>query len=136
MGFLQMTKEDFLQIFKSGFHKLNLEKVKLLGKYDNGNGRTYYKYYGLFKFEPPYQVFDDEEIDYQFLKGLLKEFSLETSNCITRKFTKKVIKNGKTVDKLTFKYVFDIVPKNVVSFKFNKEDKTMTLIVKGYGIYQ
>lgn len=131
-----MNRDDFLQIFKTGFHKLNLEKVKLLGKYDNGNGRTYYKYYGLFKFEPPYQVFDEKEIDYKYLKKLLKEFSLETSNCITRKFTKKVIKNGKTVGKQTFKYIFDIIPENVVSFRFDRENKTMILIVKGYGIYQ
>lgn len=131
-----MTREDFLQIFKTGFHKLNLEKVKLIGTYKNKAGRKYYKFYGLFKFEPPYQIWNDEPIDYIFLKSLLKEFDRETSNCITRRFTKKVIKNGKTVGKETFKYVFDIIPKNVVSFKFNKKEKTMTIIVIGYGIYQ
>ena len=132
-----MTREDFLQIFKTGFHKLNLEKVKRIGTYKNNAGRKYYKFYGLFKFEPPYQIWDDDApIDYGFLKSLLKEFDQETSNCITRKFTKKVIKNGKTVGKETFKYVFDIIPKNVVSFKFNREEKTMKLVVVGYGIYQ
>lgn len=132
-----MTKDDFLQIFKTGFHKLKLEKVKRIGTYKNKSGRKYYKFYGLFKFEPPYQIWEDENpIDYDFLKSLLKEFDKETSNCITRKFTKKVIKDGKTVGKETFKYVFDIIPKNVVSFKFNRKEKTMTMVVVGYGIYQ
>lgn len=132
-----MTKDDFLQIFKTGFHKLNLEKVKNIGSFKNNSGRTYYKFYGKFKFEPPYQIWDDKSpIDYKFLKSLLKEFDKETSNCITRKFTKKVIKDGKTVGKKTFKYVFDIIPKNVVSFSFNKDEMTMTIIVVGYGIYQ
>ena len=132
-----MKKEDFLQIFKTGFHKLNLEKVKRIGVYQNKSGRKYYKFYGLFKFEPPYQIWEDESpIDYSFLRSLLKEFSKETSNCITRKFTKKVIKNGKKVGKETFKYVFDIIPKNVVSFSFDKDKKTMTIVVIGYGIYQ
>ncbi len=132
-----MTRNDFLQIFKTGFHKLSLEKVKRIGTYQNKSGRKYYKFQGLFKFEPPRQIWDNEApVDYAFLKSLLNEFDKETSNCITRKFTKKVIKNGKTVGKETFKYVFDIVPKNVVSFKFHKEDKTMTLVVIGYGIYQ
>ena len=36
-----MDNEDFLQIFKSGFHKLNLIKAVKLGESRNGNGRKY-----------------------------------------------------------------------------------------------
>lgn len=132
-----MKEEDFLQIFKSGFHKLILKKVKLLKKCKTKTGREYFVFKGLFSFIPPEQVWmDDTPIDYDFLKSLLKKFGEETSNCINRKFTKKVIKNGKTVDKQTFVYVFDVIPKNIYKFRFDREKKIMYLVVKGYGLFQ
>lgn len=128
-----MKQEDFLQIFKSGFHKLNLKKLIKVRDEVNPHGRQYEVYLGLFEFMPPEQVWiDEEEIDYEFLKKLLKEFNEELSNCIVRKFTKKVYHNDKMVKKEVLKYIFDIIPKNILSFKFNKEKKTMRLIVKGY----
>lgn len=128
-----MDKEDFLQIFKSGFHKLTLKKVVKIGEFDNGNGRKIGKYLGLFEFVPPEQVWMDKApIDYGFLKSLMNEFDKELSNVIVRQYTKKIIRNGKTPEKTVTKYVFDIVPKNVVEFRFNRETKTMRLVVKGY----
>ena len=43
-----MTKEDFLQIFKSGFHKLTLKKVVKINDTKNNHGRKYSNYLGLF----------------------------------------------------------------------------------------
>lgn len=131
-----MTKEDFLQIFKTGFHKLSLKKVKKLGKFKNKNGKIYYKFLGKFVFVPPNQIWNDNIIDYDFLRSLLEELKQETSNCITRKFTKKIIRNNEILKKKVFRYVFDVIPENIVSFSFNKEKKTMNLIVKGWGLFQ
>lgn len=131
-----MTENDFLQIFKTGFHKLKLIGVKKIKEHKNKNGKKYFEFLGKFVFIPPYQIWNNEPIDYDFLKSLLNKFEEETSNCITRKFTKKIIKDGQTVNKKVFKYVFDVVPKNVFSFSFDRKKKTMTLIVKGWGIYQ
>jgi hypothetical protein len=75
---------------------------------------------------------DKQEIDYDFLKKLLKEFDEELSNCIVRKFTKKVYHKDTMVKKTVTRYIFDIIPKNIVSFKFNIDKKTMCLVVKGY----
>ena len=66
------------------------------------------------------------------LKKLLEEFDEELSNVITRQYTRKVIKNNRTLKKTVTRYVFDIVPKNVVSFRFDRKAKTMRLVVKGY----
>lgn len=128
-----MTKDDFLQIFKSGFHKLSLKKLVKIKDEENKNGRKYESYLGLFEFQPPQQVWmDKQEIDYDFLKKLLKEFDEELSNCIVRKFTKKVYHKDTMVKKTVTRYIFDIIPKNIVSFKFNIDKKTMCLVVKGY----
>lgn len=128
-----MNREDFLQIFKSGFHKLALKKLVKIGESKNDNGRKYDDYFGLFEFFPPEQVWmDNLPIDYDFLKSLLKEFDEELSNVIIRQYTRKVLKNSKTLKKTVTKYVFDIVPKNIVSFKFNRQTKTMKLVVRGY----
>lgn len=128
-----MNKKDFLQIFKSGFHKLALRKLVKIDESKNDNGRQYDDYLGLFEFIPPEQVWMDEApIDHDFLKSLLKEFDEELSNVIIRQYTRKVLKNSKTLKKTVTKYVFDIVPKNIVSFKFNRETKTMKLVVRGY----
>ena len=127
-----MTKEDFLQIFKSGFHKLSLKKLVKIGDNQNKHGRKYEDYLGLFEFEHPTQVWDDVEIDYDFLKKLLKEFDEELSNCIVRKFTKKVYHKDTMVKKTVTRYIFDIIPRNVISFRFNVKKKTLCLVVKGY----
>lgn len=127
-----MRKEDFLQIFKSGFHKLSLKKLVKVRDEQNQHGRKYQVYLGLFEFMPPTQVWTQEEIDYNFLKELLKQFNEQLSNCIVRKFTKKVYHNDTIVKKEVQKYIFDIIPANILSFKFNAEKKTMRLVVKGY----
>jgi hypothetical protein len=36
------------------------------------------------------------------------------------------------IKKETEKYIFDIIPKNILSFRFNVQKKTMRLVVKGY----
>jgi hypothetical protein len=129
----KMEKEDFLQIFKSGFHKLNLKKLVKVGESDNGHGKKIGNYLGLFEFVPPEQVWMDEApIDYDFLKSLMEEFDKELSNVIVRQYTRKVVKNSKTLKKTVTKYVFDIVPKNVLAFRFYRKTKTMRLVVKGY----
>jgi hypothetical protein len=128
-----MTKEDFLQIFKSGFHKLTLKKAVKINSTKNEHGRIYSNYLGLFEFVPPHQIWMDEsEIDYDFLYRLLKEFDKELSNCIVRKFTKTEYKNDEPVSKKVTRYVFDVVPKNIIAFRFYKDKKIMRLVVKGY----
>lgn len=128
-----MDKEDFLQIFKSGFHKLNLLKTVKIGVSKNETGRKYDDYLGLFEFVPPEQVWMDEsQIDYEFLKSLLVEFDKEASNVIVRQYTRKVIKNSTILKKTVVKYVFDIIPKNIVAFRFYRSTKTMRVVVKGY----
>ena len=128
-----MDGEDFLQIFKSGFHKLNLKKVMKIGESDNGHGRTVDDCLGLFEFTPPEQVWMDETpIDYDFLKSLMKEFEEELSNVIVRKYTRKIIKNSRVLNTTVKQYAFDIVPKNIVAFRFYRETKTMRLVVRGY----
>lgn len=132
-----MKEEDFLQIFKTAFHKLKLVGVKKIRKKENAPGKDYYVFHGKFVFIPPTQIWKNgEDFDYDFLKSLLDKFNEGTSNCITRKFTKKIIKNNSVVEKKVFKYVFNIIPKNIVDFSFNKKDGTMTLIVEGWGLYQ
>ena len=128
-----MKKEDFLQIFKSGFHKLNLKRLVKISESDNGHGRKYDNYLGLFEFVPPDDVWMDEEpIDYDMLQQLLDEFDKELSNCVVRQSTRKIIKDNKVIKREVKRYIFDIVPKNIVKFRFNAERKTMKLVVKGY----
>ena len=129
-----MTDDDFLQIFKASFHKLTLSKVQLVKTCKNPHGRKYYVFNGLFTFIPPAQIWQDGKIDYEYLKCVLQKIG-QSSNCIGRKFTKKIIKNGKLQEKLVFEFVFDVVPKNIVEFNFDRANKTMNLIVKGYGLF-
>ena len=75
---------------------------------------------------------DDSPIDYEFLKSLLVEFDKEASNVIVRQYTRKVIKNSTILKKTVVKYVFDIIPKNIVAFRFYRSTKTMRVVVKGY----
>ena len=66
-----MTDDDFLQIFKASFHKLTLSKVQLVKVCKNPHDRTYYVFNGLFTFIPPAQIWQDGEIDYEYLKCVL-----------------------------------------------------------------
>lgn len=128
-----MNKEDFLQIFKSGFHKLNLKKLVKVGESKNEHGREYEEYLGLFEFVPPEDVwFDDDAIDYDALRQLMKEFEKELSNCIVRKFSRKIIRKNQAVEAKETRYIFDVIPKNIVDFRFNTKSKTIKLVVKGY----
>lgn len=118
-------------------HKLNLVGVKLLSQKENKQGRKYYEFLGKFEFVPPLFFFEDNNIEElqgnkENILKFLSDFQEEQSNCITHKFTKKIIINGKMQKKLTFCYVFDIIPKNIVDFCF-VEDK-LVLIVKGSGM--
>ena len=130
-------EKQFLKIFKQAMHKLNLVGVKLLGQRENKQGRKYYDFLGKFEFVPPLFFFKDELIknlmsDKDSILEYLKEFEEEQSNCITHKFTKKIIINDKMQKKLTFSYVFNIIPKNIVDFYFT--DEKMVIIVKGSGM--
>lgn len=130
-------EKQFLKIFKQAMHKLNLVGVKLLSQKENKQGRKYYEFLGKFEFVPPLFFFEDNTIEElqgnkENILKFLSDFQEEQSNCITHKFTKKIIINGKMQKKLTFCYVFDIIPKNIVDFCF-VEDK-LVLIVKGSGM--
>ena len=128
-----MDKEDFLQIFKSGFHKLTLRQLKKVRDAKTPYGRKYGVYLGLFEFEPPEQVWMSGDVfDYDFLNSLMKEFDEELSNCMTRKFTRKVYDDDELVKKVVTQYIFDIVPKNVLVFRLDPERKVMRLVVRGY----
>ena len=128
-----MDKEDFLQIFKSGFHKLTLRQLRKIRDEKTPHGRKYGVYLGLFEFEPPEQVWmSGDEFDYDFLRSLMDELGDELSNCMTRKFTRKVYDDDELVKKVVTQYIFDIVPKNIVTFRFDPERRQMRLVVKGY----
>jgi len=130
-----MTSDEFLQIFTTGFHKLSLKKVAKYGSGKTDFGKPYDNLLGLFEFEPPACVWNDPApIDYEFLKGVAREFASELSNCIVRKFTRKIFRDGKMSAKRTVRYVFDIIPENVVEFRFDARRRTMRLVVKGYRI--
>lgn len=132
-----MTDDDFLQIFKTGFHKLKLTGVRRVAEHENKQGRRYFEFQGRFVFVPPKQIWHEfDNVDCDFLYDLLQDFAEETSNCIIRKFTKKVIRDDKVIGKRVFRYVFDVIPKNVVSFSFDIDNKTMTLLVRGWGLFQ
>ena len=112
---------------------LSSTRTAIFGESRNENGRKYDDYLGLFEFVPPEQVWMDEsQIDYEFLKSLLVEFDKEASNVIVRQYTRKIIKNSTILKKTVVKYVFDIVPKNIVAFRFYRSTKTMRVVVKGY----
>lgn len=66
-----------------------------------------------------------------FLVHMLRPFFL-----IVRQYTRKVIKNSTILKKTVVKYVFDIIPKNIVAFRFYRSTKTMRVVVKGYCLRQ
>ena len=126
-----MTKEDFLQIFKSDFHKFKIKKMMKLWKCNN-QGKHCNLCLALFTFEPPEQVWEGDAVAETFDK-YIKEFKDDLSNCVVKKFTRKVMQNGSMAGAQVFKYVFDVVPKNVLAFKFDQSAKTLSLVVRGYG---
>lgn len=130
--------EDFLEIFKIAFHKINLQEVALLSKLRNSYGRRYYKFVGKFEFMPPDFVWNDSlyaalvtnksEILHKF-----NSIEEQSAKCIKRKFTKK-LRSDDEVKKVDFEFVFDIIPRRVVNYEFNVEKKKMYLYVVGYGM--
>ncbi len=126
--------DDLLEVFKHAFHKCTLVGVKYLGKYRSTEDRKFYKFIGKFEFSPPRQVFDsDIECNKKQLLSSLKELDSEESNCFSRKFTKKILDDGKLRKKVEFQYDFDIVPKNIVDYSLNPQTGKMYLYVIGYG---
>lgn len=126
--------DDFLEIFKHPFHKCRLKGVRNMGRFKSREGRKYWKFLGEFEFTPPKST-PCEVLD--AMRVLLTEWlnSLpEESNCFTRKFTRRVVRDGKPVKKVSFTYVFDIVPKNIRGFRIDDETGRMRLYVVGYGM--
>lgn len=131
-------KEEIVDIFRNTLHKLTLKSVKLIGTSKTKAGRTYYVFEGKFDFIPPEYLFDDDKYNElidnkeEILKEM-KSFEEESSNCFRHRFTKKIIVK-KEVEKYTFDYVFDVVPKNIIDYSFDIKKRKMTFIVKGEGI--
>ena len=127
--------DEFLEIFKHSMHKLNLLRVKLVSEKKNKSERKYYVFIGEFEFVPPVFVFDlDLESSKKEILNSFINVDEQTSNCIRRKFTKKLRFNGEVKEKVEFVYVFDVIPKNIVDYKIDKEKQKMFLYVQGYGI--
>ncbi len=129
--------EDFLEIFKHSFHKLTLVGVRLLGKRNSGKGRGFYRFIGKFEFEPPAHTFELElEENKPYIIPAFQRINPESSNCFRRQFTKKFLsEDGRTLKKVDFKYVFDVVPANVIDFTIDESRKKMYLYVLGYGVF-
>lgn len=128
--------DDFLQIFKSAFHKFCLVGVKNLGERVSKNNRKYYRFIGKFEFEPPKQIFNSEiEENKPYILNEFRNLDLNTSNCISRKFTKKLLSGKNVVKKVEFQYIFDIVPQNVIDFALDESKGKMYLYVLGYGTF-
>jgi len=126
---------DFLEIFKHAFHKFSLVDVKYLGMSVSEHNRKYYRFIGKFEFYPPRQLFDSEvEKNKPYILAELRKLDINSSNCISRKFTKKILSGNSTIKKVDFKYIFDIVPRNIVDYKFDKKQSKIYLFVLGYGI--
>ena len=131
--------EKFLKIFNETFNKLNLIGVSYLGSYKNMSGRTYYKFIGKFEFDSPLYFFENNNAEVLFnekekILNSLQHISNNESNCIRHKFTKKIRQNGNVKIKKDFNFVFDIVPKNIIDFEFDKENNKIIFYVVGYGI--
>lgn len=126
---------DFLEIFKHAFHKFSLVGVKYLGKSVSEDNRKYYRFIGKFEFHPPRQLFDSEvEENKPYILSELRRLDIDSSNCISRKFTKKILSGNSTIKKVDFQYVFDVVPRNIIDFEFDEKQGKIYLFVLGYGI--
>lgn len=129
--------DDFLEIFKHTFHRFSLVGVKYIGERISEDKRKYFKFIGKFEFKPPRQIFDsDIEQNKPYILSQISKITPESSNCFHRKFTKKVL-NGKskTIKNIEFRYIFDIVPKNIIDFSLDEKLQKMFLYVKGYGTF-
>lgn len=128
-----MTEKDVLQILKKGFRKLTLKKIRKIHGYININGLKQEKYLGLFQFQVPLQIkFDGSQINFIFIKKLLYKFKKELKTNVVKNFIKKVFKNDILVKKQILKYVFNIEPKNIASFRYYKNKRLIKLVVIGY----
>ena len=133
--------EEFLEIYRHPFHKLNLVAVKFLKVDSNKDGRQYYHFIGLFECELPDSMknFDMTKKD-EVLKSILNESGI--SAVYRKKFTRKLKKEDQNIN-WTFNYIFDFDPRNVVDFEIKDmqvqgggTEKILTMKVKGYGLFQ
>ena len=126
--------DDFLEIFKHSFHKLSLVGVKYLGSKVSEDNRKYYQFIGKFEFSPPRQLFDSEVGENKpYILNEFRKLDINTSNCISRKFTRKIYFKDSKVKKVSFQYIFDVIPKNIVDFEFDERKGKIYLFVLGYG---
>ena len=134
---MSIKMDYFLEIFKHNFHKFKLVGVKCLGQEVSSKKRKYFRFIGKFEFEPPKQTFSlDWETGKAEILEAFRGIEEEESNCIKRKFTKKYYTaDGRLEKKLTFQYIFDIVPRNIVDFDIDRDGEKMRLYVLGYGAF-
>lgn len=126
---------DFLEIFKHAFNKFSLVGVKYLGKSISEDNRKYYRFIGAIAFHPPRQLFDSEvEENKPYILSELRKLNIDSNNCISRNFTKKILSGNQTIKKVNFQYIFDVAPRNIIDFDFNKKQGKIYLFVQGCGI--
>lgn len=133
---MQNYFRDFISIYKSPFHKIVFDKVKLVKIDKSKAGNIYYHFIGKFRFIPCKKIFNNEDVlqnKNEILKGLKSiedDFGME----FRKKFTKKMTKNGET-HKWAFNFIFDFHPKNIVDFNIDCKNEKMEIMVYGYGIF-
>ena len=133
---MQEYFRDFLTIYKSPFHKLVFDKVKLIRIDKPSFGSPYYHFIGRFRFSCNATILNNPQVlenKQSIVKGLHNvddDFSVE----FRKKFTRKVKNKGK-LNKWCFNYVFDFHPKNIVDFDIDVENNKLILEVSGYGLF-
>lgn len=126
--------QDFLEIFKHSFHKCTLQGVRFIRKKVSEDNREFFQFVGKFELEPPAQIFESDIEDRR--EEILEKFKAlddTSSNCFSRKFTKKFLSGKGVVKKVDFQYVFDVNPKTIIDFELEPENNKMYLYVLGFG---
>lgn len=128
------TFKDFLAIYKSPFHKIIFDKVKMVKMDRSDFGGPYYHFIGKFRFKPCASILEnknylnDKDSILKGLKAIDDTFGME----FRKKLTKRIKKNGE-LTKWTFNFIFDFHPKNIVDFDIDYENQQIELKVYGYG---
>lgn len=128
-----MTEKEILQILRKGFNKLTLKKVRKAHGFVSFQGKKLEKYLGLFQFKVPTDIkIESNQINFLLIKKLLYKLKKELSNnFVIKKIIRKVIKNDIVVKKQIIRYIFNIGPKNVVSFRYFKNKRLIKIVITG-----
>ena len=130
-----MNRNQYIKNLRKDFKSLKLKKIRKIKSVYKKNKQIFSVYLGLFQFQPSDYFFKiNKQLDLTIIRKNIKYLNRIFGFQILKKYKMKLKKRDKIITINSFQYVFDLIPKNTISFRYDKRSRKIFLVIKGKKI--